>query len=206
MKVFFIIFLCCLIGYFIFWGILTYDQPIARDWKLPINTVDRQNLGTLFFEHDAHFKALRAAFDNIKQHYHTGLDIRSGRIDFAGEPVYAIATGKVIAIEDPPPQRRITIQHLLPNGKKIWSVYIHIIEETVAIGEIVDSETMIARTMNAAELEVYGSEYNHVHLEIMKKLPPPASAYYQRKTFTCYTEQEVDKYYYDPELFLINHF
>jgi len=161
-------------------------------------------------EADAHFKSLRAPFGPVKLHYHTGTDIRkknsSDPNDAAGEPVYAIAAGRVIGIYDPPPQRRIIVEHRLPDETKVWSVYVHIIDEKVIIGQIVDCETIIARLMNARELDQYGREYNHVHLEIMKTKPARFDRFYQRETFTCYSEAEVDKYFYDPELFLKSHF
>jgi hypothetical protein len=206
LKAFLIIFTCCLIVYLILFGINSTDQPIATVWKLPLNTLDRQDWSTVSFERDAYFKNLRAPFGTVKLHYHTGIDLQNGAMKSSGEPVYAIATGKVIAIEDPPPQRRITIQHLLPNGEKVWSIYIHIIDEKVNVADIVDSETVIARLMNAAELEGYGQEYDHVHLEIMKKMPPYFVDFNQRKTFTCYSSQQVDEYFYNPEEFLKNHF
>jgi murein DD-endopeptidase MepM/ murein hydrolase activator NlpD len=187
-------------------GINSTHQPIAAVWKLPLNTTDRQDWSTVFLEPDAHFKALRAPFDSVKLHYHTGIDLIKKTIGSPGEPVYAVAVGKVISIQDPPPKRRITIKHVLPNGEKIWSVYIHIIDEKVKTGDIVDSETVIARLMNANELAYHGWDYNHVHLEIMKKLPPYVSEFYQRKTFSCYTLEEVDKYFYDPNEYLKNHF
>ncbi len=206
MKTFLIIFTGCLIVYLIIFGFNPNEQPIATVWKLPLNTIDRQDWATLVFEPDAHFKALRAPFDSIKLHYHTGIDLQNTNAVGSGQPVYAVAAGKVIAIEDPPPQRRITIQHTLVEGTKVWSVYIHIINERVRVGDIVDTETVIARLMNAAELERYGQEYNHVHLEIMKKIPPAFVDVNQRKTFTCYTDQEVDEYFYNPETFLKNQF
>lgn len=206
MKTFLIIFSCCLILYLIVFGINSAKQPIATVWKLPLNTSDRQDWSTVSLEPDAYFKNLRAPFGTVKLHYHTGIDLQNRTIVIPGEPVYAIATGKVIAIEDPPPQRRITIEHLLPNGDKVWSVYIHIIDEQVKVGDIVDSETVIARLMNATELQMYGQEYNHVHLEIMKKMPPYFADLNQRKTFTCYTQAEVDEYFYNPEEFLNNQF
>lgn len=206
MKAFLIIFTCCLIVYLTIFGINSTHQPIATVWKLPLNTIDRQNWSTVNLEADAYFKNLRAPFGTVKLHYHTGIDLQNGTSTTPGEPVYAIATGKVIAIEDPSPQRRITIEHQLPNGEKVWSVYIHIIDEKVTVGDIVDSETVIARLMNAAELEKHGQEYNHLHLEIMKKISPAVVDFYQRKTFTCYNNQEVDEYFYNPEEFLKNQF
>ena len=206
MKAFLIIFTVCLIVYLVIFGFNPTEQPVAKVCKLPLNTIDRQDWSTLIFEPDAHFKALRAPFDSVKLHYHTGIDLQNENAGRPGEPVYAIAAGKVIAIEDPPPQRRITIEHQLPNREKVWSIYIHIIDENVKIGDIVDSEFAIARLMNAAELEMYGQEYNHVHLEIMKKMPSNFVDFNQRKTFTCYTELEVDEYYYNPEEFLNIHF
>jgi murein DD-endopeptidase MepM/ murein hydrolase activator NlpD len=182
------------------------NQPTATVWKLPLNTVDRQDWSTISLESDAYFKNLRAPFGSVKLHYHTGIDLQNGTAVSPGESVYAIATGKVIAIEDSPPQRRITIEHLLPNGDKVWSVYIHIIDEQVNVDDIVDSETVIARLMNTSELEMFGHEYNHVHLELMKKMPPYFADLNQRKTFTCYSQAEVDEYFYNPEEFLNNQF
>ncbi len=206
MKAFLIIFTCCLIGYLVISGIQTSGQPVAVIWKLPLNTADRQDLSTAFLESDAHFKALRAPFGPVKLHYHTGIDLQNGNTETAPEPVYAIAAGKVVAIEDSPPQRRITIEHTLPDGKKVWSIYIHIIDEQVKVGDIVDTETVIARLMTLTELQMYGLEYNHVHLEIMKQMPIYATDFQQRKTFTCYTEREVDEYFFNPEEFLRNQF
>ncbi|MCU0645737.1 MAG: M23 family metallopeptidase [bacterium] len=206
MKAFIIIFTCCFIAYVIVFGFVSRNTSIAEAWKLPIQTNDRQNWSTVLKDPDAHFKALRAEFGPVKLHYHTGVDIRNKSYDIPGEPVYPIAAGKVIAIEDSPPQRRIVVEHLLPNREKIWSVYIHIIDEQVNVGDAIDTETVMARLMNIAELEIYGQDYHHVHLEIMKKLPPYAAEFYQQKTFTCFTKHEVDEYYFDPELFLKEHF
>lgn len=206
MKAFLIIFTCCLIVYLIVFGIQSTNQPPATVWKLPLNTADRQDWSTIFLEPDAHFKALRAPFGPVKLRYHTGTDLQNGNAFVVGEPVYAVATGKVIAIEDPPPQRRITIEHALPDGQRVWSVYIHIIEEQVIVGDMVDTETVIARLMTPAELELYGLEYNHVHLEIMKQMPGYAADFQHRKTFTCYTEKEVDDHFYNPVEFLKSQF
>jgi murein DD-endopeptidase MepM/ murein hydrolase activator NlpD len=205
-KVFIIIFTCCFIAYLIFLGFVSINRPVADAWYLPLNTNDRQDWSTVLLDHDAHFNAPRAAFGPVKFHYHTGVDFRNKSFAVPGEPVYAIAAGKVIAIENPHPQRRIVVEHTLPNREKIWSVYIHIIDEKVSIGDNVYPETVIARLMNKAELEMHGLEYNHVHLEIMKQLLPYAAEFYQQKTFTCFTENEVDKYYFNPELFLKEHF
>ena len=206
MKAFLIIFVCCFIAYLIFFGFISSKKPIAETWKLPIRTSDRQDWATVLMDHAAHFKALRAPFGPVKLRYHTGVDIRNKSYTISGEPVYAIAAGTVIEIADPQPQRRIVIEHTLPDQTKVWSAYIHIVDETVKVGDRVDTETIIARLLNNAELELYGQHYHHVHLEIMKKLPPDVTEFFQRKTFTCYTEQEVDEYFYDAEAFLKEHF
>jgi len=169
---------------------------------LPLRTFDRQDWATVLMDHAAHFKALRAPFGPVKLRYHTGVDIRNKSYTISGEPVYAIAAGAVIAVADPHPQRRIVIEHTLPNQTKVWSVYVHIIDETVKVGDRVDTETIIARLLNDVELELYGQHYHHVHLEIMKIMPTAFANFYQRETFTCYTEQEVDKYFFNPEEFL----
>lgn len=206
MKPFFTIFLICLLIYFVFIGYKTPDTPVADVWKLPLDTADRQDWSSVFFEHDAAFKTMRSAFGKVKLHYHTGTDIQTngerGFWDKPGMPIYAVAAGKVVAIEDPLPQRRITIEHKLADGTITWSAYCHIAEERVSVNQIVDTETVIARRMNGAELDQYGWEYNHIHLEILKKLPVYVPDYYSRKTFTCYTETDVDEYFYDPVAFL----
>lgn len=164
----------------------------------------------MFFEHDALFKTKRSAFTNVKLHYHTGVDIQAngsaGKLDSPGMPIFAVAAGKVVAVEDELPQRRITIEHKLPDGTVVWSVYCHIAGECVVPHEVVDSETIIARRMNGRELDQYGWEYNHVHLEILKKMPDFLDAFYQRKTFTCYSEEDVNEYFYDPIKFLNRQF
>lgn len=206
MKAFLIIFTCCLIAYLIFADIKSSSQPLATDWKLPLNTSDRKDWSTLSFEPDAHFKALRAPFGPVKLHYHTGVDLQNSHPQRPAEPVYAIAPGIVIAIDDPLPQRRITIEHTLPDGSTVWSIYVHISNEQVAVGDIVDTETVIGYLMSQAELQIYGREFDHVHLEIMKQMPEEAAEYHQRKTFTCYSESEVDEYFFNPVAFLKSRF
>lgn len=206
MKAFFTIFLICLAIYLVFIGYKSPEPPIAHVWKLPLRTADRQDWSTVLFEPDAKFKTMRSPFGQVKLHYHTGADIQVkeefGFVDAPGMPVYAIAAGKVVAIEDPMPQRRITIEHKLPDGKTVWSAYCHISDAQVSVNQLVDEETVIARRMNREELDHYGWEYDHVHLEILKKLPVYVTDYYHRKTFTCDTEAEVDEYFFDPVFFL----
>lgn len=178
----------------------------ARDWRLPFATGERKDFSTIYFEPDAKFKALRPSYDGIPSHYHTGVDMRTKQPGSPGEPVYAIATGKVIQITDSPPMRRIVVRHVLPYGKSVWSVYLHVVEEKVKPGDRVTANTIIARCMNEAELNYFGWKYNHLHLEIMKYPPLQTDNPLKRRSFTCTTPQQIDQYFYDPISFLQSRF
>ncbi len=180
----------------------TFYLEAAKEWKIPYQAADRQDLSNLYLEPDAGFKAQRPTYDGIPSHLHTGVDLQLKSPGGPGEPIYAIAKGQVVQIADPPPLRRIVIRHRLPNGRSVWSVYLHIIGEKVAVGDWVTPETIIARRMNNAELDFMGWEYNHLHLEIMKSPPFRVNDTFKRKTYICRTEAEVDKYFIDPIKFL----
>ena len=60
-----------------------------------------------------------------------------------------------------------------------------------------------------SELDKFGWQFNHIHLEILKHPPrplkPTAQTPYRRYgtySLECYTEKELDRYYYNPIEFL----
>ena len=179
---------------------------VAKDWKLPFNTLNRKDFSTIQFERDAGFKAIRPSYDGFPPHYHAGVDMQIRQSSTIAADVYAIASGIVVQIADSPPLRRIVIQHKLPFGRSIWSVYLHVVEEKVKIGDRVTSQTVIARTLNRSELNYFGWKYNHLHLEIMKKPPLAVQNPYQRRSFNCLSPEQVDKYFWDPVKFLQSRF
>ncbi|NOZ60214.1 MAG: M23 family metallopeptidase [Calditrichaeota bacterium] len=177
----------------------------AKVWKLPLKTTDRQDLSAIYLEPDAGFKARRPSYDGIPVHLHTGVDLQINAPGGPGEPIYAIAAGQVVQIADQPPLRRIVIKHKLLRGGFVWSVYLHVIDEKVAVGDRVTAETVIARRLNKYELDYFGWKYNHLHLEIMKSPPLSVTDALRRKSYICRTEEEVDRYFVDPLLFFRAH-
>jgi len=180
-----------------------HRSRLSTVWKLPLNTGARQDWRSVYLEADAHFLAWRRTHNPRKPRRHTGIDLQNGKYwGGPGEPVYAMATGKVLGVFDSHPHQRIVIEHQLADGRTVWSAYIHITASRVRVGDFVDSETVIARRLNQSELNQYGSEYNHVHIEIMKKLPPLVNGQYQWMSTRCYSESQVTQYFYNPKRFL----
>lgn len=177
----------------------------STEWLLPLDTGDRRDWSSIVFESDAHFKALRRTSRYRGIRLHTGLDLqnggRSGTLGGPGERIYAIAAGVVIKISGSLPNKRMVISHQLQDGHTVWSSYLHIADPRVHEGEQVTPQTVIARRLNVVELRRYGWGYNHLHLEIFKKLPVPRNNHYTWMSQFCYTTGQVDKYFYDPIAF-----
>ncbi|MBN2089576.1 M23 family metallopeptidase [candidate division KSB1 bacterium] len=181
-------------------------EEVNNEWLLPLDTGNRRMWSSIVFESDAHFKALRPTWRYRGVRLHTGLDLQNGgqngTLGGPGENVFAIAAGVVIKISGSLPNKRIVIEHKLPDGRTVWSSYLHIAEPQVREGEQVTSQTVIARRLNFAELRRYGRAYNHLHFEIFKKLPVPRNNHYTWMSQFCYNSGQVDKYFYDPVTFL----
>lgn len=91
-----------------------------------------------------------------KAAFHAGIDI-AGKI---GDPVYAVAAGKVIAAESNRSRGKyIIIQH--PNGLQSW--YMHLSEIKVSEGDTVKKGQTIAKLGNSGR-----STGPHLHFEIVK--------------------------------------
>jgi hypothetical protein len=67
----------------------------------------------------------------------------------------------------------------------------------------------IARFMSRDELNQFGWQFDHFHLEILKmppmKLQPEVlqpERLFNSYSLVCYTPQDLEKYYYDPLEFL----
>ncbi|MBN1347849.1 peptidoglycan DD-metalloendopeptidase family protein [candidate division KSB1 bacterium] len=178
----------------------------SPDWRLPIDTGDRTNWNSIIFESDAHFMAYRRYRGN-QLRYHTGIDMQNGGEGGLrggpGEPVYSMGPGIVLGTFEELPDQRVVIEHLLRDGRKVWTAYVHVTHSLVQRGQRVDAFTPIARRMSVAELERYGMHYNHVHVEVMKKLPPVISGQYVWMTFHCTSPELVDEYFYDPKYFVL---
>ena len=86
-----------------------------------------------------------------------------------GASIYSISEGRIVFISFFETEGTIVTQHVLNDGSEIFAKYTHIAEPTVEIGQVVSSETKIARLMNRDEFKKAKWKQNHVHLEIRKK-------------------------------------
>ena len=154
------------------------------------------------------FGLMRKSRAGIPAHYHTGIDIIRPIDNYHDEPMFPIASGKVISKCDDGPFSNLIIEHEYQDTK-FWSLYEHITGIIVNLNDYVDPNQPIAHFMNKVELDCYGWQFNHLHLEILKVEPvnlKPNDAHselcYRAYTLLCYTINDLNKYYYNPIEFL----
>ena len=167
-----------------------------------------KNISTIQLTEIGQFGLKRKARENVPEHYHTGIDIKRSGNNYNYEPIFPIAEGKVISKRTDGPYANLIIEHTI-NGKKVWSLYEHIADIKVNIGDWVKPSTHIARFMNKEELNKHGWQFDHFHLEIMKIKPLPIrptsknpDRFYNAYSLVCYTMDDLNRYYYNPILFL----
>ena len=175
----------------------TDNLPTASRWLIPLDIHSRKDFNRLYVGNNSDFLAKRSA-----GHLHTGIDI-SDDSRKPGRKVFAAATGKVVSIYAVEPHRAIMIQHILPSETTIYSVYVHVTDIKVSIGDIVDNSSHIANLMNRKQLDLYGWDFNHLHFEILRepRIQEDTGKYLSFST-KCKTEEAVMKHFYNPELFL----
>lgn len=107
---------------------------------------------------------------NFGETNHLGEDWNknSGGNTDCGEPVYAIGNGVIIYAQDAGPgwENVVIIEHTLPDGKKIESLYGHLQEIVKTSGEVKKRE-LIGQVGNAN-----GKYLCHLHLEIREESCP----------------------------------
>ncbi len=123
-------------------------------------------------------------------HKHAGIDIRGNYSD----NVYPICKGRVIKVFRDSPHRTICIRHFDKLGKRYYSMYLHVEDITVLVGDEVSENTRIGRLFTKKELEE--SEFHtepHLHLEIRHSIDDGGDA-----TFNSMSLSELKKYCIDP--------
>lgn len=183
----------------------------AQQVLIPIQLEDRTNLVDLLLTEIGDFGLTRKARPTVKKHLHTGIDIMRPGNEYLHNPVFPIADGVVISKRDDGPFAQLIVEHNL-YGKTIWTVYEHIAGIEVGLHERVYVDKQIARFMNKTELNKYGWQFDHFHLEILKKRPvhlKNSDSHPERKfishTLYCFTLQELLDKYYDPISFFNDH-
>jgi peptidase M23-like protein len=179
---------------------------------LPVAYENRQDVNEIELTEIGDFGRIRKARPGIPSHFHTGIDIKRPSDNYEDEPIFPIAKGKVISMRNDGPYAQIIIEHKY-SGQPIWSVYEHVAEIQVNAGDEVSPFSPIARFMNKEELNKYGWQFDHFHLEIFKMAPIPREPTLEQqqlffKTFglICYTEEELMERYFHPLEFLKQQF
>jgi len=166
----------------------------AHDWKLPLDTKSRKDLASIRWGTNGDFLSRR------NRHLHTGIDfVNLG----SHEKVYAAASGKVVSVYAREPNKSVMVEHRLPSGEIVWTVYVHVTDVKVKRGESVTSDTVIAHLMSKVQLNIYGWHFNHLHFEVLKKPRITKDGKYLSYSTWCKTEDEVERRFHNPVAFFI---
>lgn len=183
---------------------------VEDSYHLPINTNNRKSVKEIQLTAIGQFGLVRKARPSVREHFHTGIDIKRPGKNYDTEPVFPIAHGTVISKRDDGAYAQLILEHEV-EGLQFWTVYEHIAGITVKAGQKVTPQKSIARFMNKEELDRYGWQFDHFHFEVLKvapgKLKRDASKperLYASYSLICYTQEELDKYFYHPLTFLKN--
>ena len=176
---------------------------------IPVATENRKSLKELELTEIGEFGRIRKERPGIPAHFHTGIDIKRTGNNYEHELIFPIAEGKVISKRDDGPFAQLIIEHYSNSEKSFWSVYEHIAGIKVNVGDKVSPYNSVARFMNLEELNKYGWQFNHFHLEILKVAPIPRNPTQEQnqllfKTYGlyCFSEEELLERYYNPIDFL----
>ncbi len=175
---------------------------------LPINSTNRSNISTIRLTDIGQFGVMRKAREGIPAHYHTGIDIKRPGSNFHNEPIFPIAEGTVISKRTDGPYAQIIVEHST-SELIFWSLYEHVAGINVEVGQLVSPHRPMARFMSKEELDKYGWQFNHFHLEILKVNPIPLDPdskhpdrFFGSYSIACFTPQDLNRYYYNPLDFL----
>jgi murein DD-endopeptidase MepM/ murein hydrolase activator NlpD len=167
-----------------------YDIPISDDRKYFSPLGSDRTLGYKSLRHRLIGEYGDYRKSTVSGHKHSGIDIQ-GKF---GETVYSIGKGRVTHIFRPFPHKTIYIQHDNGAGAPFYSVYIHIEDILVNVGDWVTENTPIARIFNRGELGA-AKFYTppHLHFEIRHNISDRGNA-----TFKSMSIPELNKYCMDP--------
>lgn len=180
----------------------------ASSFFLPINSGNRKDVSLIQLTEIGKFGLIRKERKTVPSHLHTGIDFKRPSKNYENEPVFVIAEGKVISKRTDGPYAQLIVEHHIGN-KIFWTVYEHIAGIMAKLNETVKPDKPIARFMNKTELNKYGWQFDHFHLEILKIKPMSIKAekahperLFNSYTLICYKPSDLDKYYYNPITFL----
>jgi hypothetical protein len=171
---------------------------------LPFDASNRKDFSLIKLTQIGEFGMLRKPRPNVPAHYHAGIDIKRPHSNYSNEPIYPIANGKVISKREDGPFANIIIEHEF-NGLKFWTVYEHIAGVKVKVNDQVSAYNPIARFMSKPELDKHGWQFDHFHLEVLKRKPVPLQhvsgypeRFYNSYSLVCFSYDDLIRYYYNP--------
>jgi hypothetical protein len=187
--------------------ILIFTINIHGQILIPVLSGNRQDISAIHLTEIGKFGLLRIARNNVPEHFHTGIDISRPGHNYESEPVFPVAKGVVISKRTDGPYANLIIEHEI-NGQKFWTLYEHIAGIKVRVSDSVDPASPVARFMNREELNKYGWQFDHFHLEIIKVRPrrilptnENPERFYNSYSLVCYTVNDLQKYYFSPMSF-----
>ena len=188
---------------------LSASSPHACVWVLPIDARDGQSWVSIRLTSIGQFGRPRQARPGVPAHLHTGVDIRRPGDNYEGEPVFPATAGVVISFRDDGPFAQLILEHPGCDAGIVWTVYEHVAEIAVAVGDRVSTDQPVGRFMNRSELDRFGWQFDHLHFEIMRQRPRPVEPMvetphrlYGTYSLECFTRTDLEEHYYDPETFL----
>lgn len=174
----------------------------------PVNTTNRRMVSQITLTDIGEFGLMRKERPGIPAHYHTGIDIKRPTRNYFDEPIFPVKDGLVISKRTDGPYAQLIIEHQDGMGK-FWTLYEHIAGIEVELHQPVSPDRPIARFMNKKELDEYGWQFDHFHFEVLKTRPlalKPDSTkperHFSSYTLTCYTRDDLRKYFHHPMEFL----
>lgn len=189
-------------------GFLTSDFVAEDGYFLPITEGGRKSVHYLTLTDIGRFGLLRKSRPGIPAHFHTGIDIKRPSGNYLDEPIYTVKSGIVISKRTDGAYAQLIIEHLGTEGK-FWTLYEHIAGIEVDLGDQVSPNKPIARFMDRSELDRYGWQFDHFHFEVLKVAPLPLQPspstperYFSSYTLTCFTRDDVHRYFHHPLEFL----
>ncbi len=159
--------------------ILNRDSLICHEFFSPFSESNRQSFPLIKKRIVGVYGEFRRSYK--PGHHHAGLDLWGA----FNETVYAIGYGWVVRVFRGFPNRSVVVEHHLQDGRVLYSMYVHIEDIKVEVGDWVDERTPLARVFNREELERANfNTPNHLHLEIRKSLSDSGRASYASMSMT----------------------
>jgi len=168
------------------------ETPISGTWNSPFSGTKDSDIKVFQRRIVGRFADFRTAGGD-NGHKHAGIDLKGG----FGEEVYPINAGRVLALSFKALSGGVVLEHLLPDGNRLYSKYVHIQQISVKVGEQVTPHTRLGRLFDKASFKKSRYANNHLHLEIRKD-------YDDKGTDSSYSEtrKELEVHCLDPERFL----